>query len=234
MDKENPHKGHRQRVREKILINGLNGLQPHEILEFLLFHTVAQKDTNPIAHKLISTFGSLENVLEASAEELMEKGNLSFNSAVLLSSVKGISMHYHKLKKEKTPIDSISKLKELFAPYFAGQQSERLIVAFLDSGLRVRSVKEFADGQENSFRVNARDIVRDAIVFNAYNVAIAHNHPVSSAKPSKNDINTTSEIKNQLEFFDVKLIDHIIFGVDGSFSFAGNENYNCFISEKGE
>ncbi len=230
MDNNNPHNGHRKRVREKILAGGLEGFQPHETLEFLLFHTVPQKDTNPMAHKLISVFGSLENVLEASAEELMSKGGISFNSAVLISSLRDIFSQYEKAKSSKTPIDSTAKMIELFKPFFTAQTNERLIAAFFDSGLRLKSVKEFGSGQENGFRFNAKDILREAITFNAYNVAIAHNHPVSTALPSKNDINATSDIKNQLEYFDIKLIEHLIFGTDGVFSFAGDEHTNCFIS----
>lgn len=234
MDKNNLHNGHRGRVREKILAGGLKGFQPHEILEFLLFHTVPQRDTNPMAHRLITVFGSLENVLEASAQELMEKGDLSLNSAVLISSLRDIFSQYEKAKSSKTPINTMAKMVELFKPFFVTQTSERLIAAFFDSGLRLKSVKEFGSGQENGFRFNAKDILREAITFNAYNVAIAHNHPVSTALPSKNDINTTSDIKNQLEYFDIKLIEHIIFGTDGVFSFAGDEQVNCFISSFGD
>ncbi len=230
MANTNPHQGHRSRVREKILANGLDGFQPHEILEFLLFHTVPQKDTNLMAHNLISTFGSLENVLEASPEELMSKGNLSLNSAVFLSSLTDVFSHYEKTKKEKTPIDSPEKMIGIFKSYFTGQTKERLIVAFFDSGLRLKTAKEFGSGQENGFRFNSKDILREAITLGAYSAAIAHNHPVSSAIPSKNDINTTSEIKNQLEHFDIKLIDHIIFGTNGTFSFASDEKLSCFVS----
>ncbi len=234
MANTNPHKGHRERVRQKILSGGLKNFQPHEILEFLLFHTVAQKDTNPMAHELISAFGSLENVFDASPEELMEKGKLSLNSAVLIASIKDISSYYERTKFEKTPFDSGDKIYHLFKPFFAVPQKERLIAAFFDSGLRLRAIKEFGYGNENTFRVNSKDIVREAITFNAYHVAIAHNHPVSYSTPSKSDINTTNTLKNQLEYFEIRLIEHMIFGTDGFFSFANDSTMSCFISGKGE
>ena len=230
MDKNNPHNGHRSRVREKILAGGLEGFRHHEILEFLLFHTVPQRDTNPMAHKLISVFCSFENVLEASADELMSKGGLSLNSAVLISSLRDIFSQYAKAKNSKKSINSTTEMVELFRPFVVTQTSERLIAAFFDSGLRLKSIKEFGSGQENGLRFNAKDILREAISFNAYSVAIAHNHPVSTRLPSKEDINTTSDIKNQLEYFDIKLIEHIIFGTDGTFSFAADEQVSCFIS----
>ncbi len=233
MANQNLHKGHRERVREKIVAGGLKNFQPHEILEFLLFHTIPQKDTNPIAHDLINIFGSLENVFDATAEELMEKGGLSQNSAVLIASIKDISSYYERTKIEKTPFDNGDKILNLFKPFFIGQQKEKLIAAFFDSGLRLRALREFGYGNENGFRVNSKDIVREAITFSASYVAVAHNHPVSDFTPSKADINTTNTIKNQLEYFEIELLEHMIFGTNGVFSFANDNTLSCFVSGEG-
>lgn len=232
MKTESPHQGHRKRVRERIVTEGLEGFQPHEILEFLLFHTVSQKDTNLLAHRLIETFGSFQNVLEATPKELMEKGKLSENSAVFLSSLTDVFSYYERNKEEKTPVNSPDKMVRIFRPYFIGQTSERLIAAFFDSGLRVKKISEFGAGQENGFRFNSKEVLKAAIVENAYGVALSHNHPTSLAVPSKNDINTTSDLKNQLEYFEIKLVDHIIFGANGTFSFANDRQLSCFISGK--
>lgn len=230
MTKNSPHKGHRKRVRERIMSEGLDGFQPHEILEFLLFHTVPQKDTNLMAHKLISTFGSLRGVLDASAEELISKGNLSENSALFLSSLTHVFAYYEKTKKENIPINSPDKMVRLFKPYFIGETSEKLVAAYFDSGLKVRHIEIIGAGQENVMSFNTKEILRTAITSGAYSVAIAHNHPVSSSLPSKNDINTTSILKNQLESLDIRLTDHIIFGTNDTLSFANDEQLNCFIS----
>ncbi len=234
MVNQNPHKGHRERVRQKIIAGGLKNFQPHEILEFLLFHTVAQKDTNHMAHELISVFGSLENVFDATAEELMETGGLSLNSAILISSIRDISSYYKDTKDKRTIYNTGDKILALLKPFFKGHQKERLVVAFFDSNLKKRAVKEFGYGNENAFHINAKDIVREAITYNASYVAIAHNHPVSDSTPSKADINTTNILKNQLEFFDIKLLEHLIFGINGIFSFANNDTMSCFVSGKGE
>lgn len=64
------HKGHRGRLRQRILEQGLDSLEPHEILEFLLGYAIPRQDTNPIAHALIDRFGTLEAVLSAEIPEL--------------------------------------------------------------------------------------------------------------------------------------------------------------------
>ena len=64
------HGGHRIRMRERVQSKGLEGLAPHEIIEFLLFYPIPRRDVNELAHQLTSRFGSLRGVLTASLPEL--------------------------------------------------------------------------------------------------------------------------------------------------------------------
>lgn len=59
------HEGHRKRLRERAAQTGLEGFQPHEVLELLLSETIPRKDVNPLAHALIDRFGSFSGVLNA-------------------------------------------------------------------------------------------------------------------------------------------------------------------------
>lgn len=49
---DNIHAHHRERMRKRIAKNGLDSLQDHEVLEYLLYPFIPRKDTNPIAHTL--------------------------------------------------------------------------------------------------------------------------------------------------------------------------------------
>ena len=64
------HQGHRQRMRERVQNYGLDSLADHEVLEYILYTTNAQRDTNEIAYNLLERFGDFASVLEASEEEL--------------------------------------------------------------------------------------------------------------------------------------------------------------------
>ncbi len=52
------HDGHRERMRERFLQTGFEGMEDHEALELLLYYFFPRINTNPIAHRLIDTFGS--------------------------------------------------------------------------------------------------------------------------------------------------------------------------------
>ncbi len=68
---KNVHAGHRERMRQRIRDHGLETLQPHEILEYMLYYIIPKRDVNPIAHELIDRFGSLDAVLQADEQALM-------------------------------------------------------------------------------------------------------------------------------------------------------------------
>ncbi|HOV69306.1 MAG TPA: hypothetical protein PLZ84_03175, partial [Clostridia bacterium] len=59
-------------MKNRFLSEGLDGFEPHQVLELLLFYAIPYKDTNELAHLLLDRFGSLSAVFEASIDELVE------------------------------------------------------------------------------------------------------------------------------------------------------------------
>ena len=68
------HEGHRDRMRQKFLQDGLDSFESHEALEMLLYYANPRKDTNEIAHRLIEDCGSLYDVFDAPIDTLMRMG----------------------------------------------------------------------------------------------------------------------------------------------------------------
>ena len=87
--KSDIHKDHRKRVRKMFLQNGVpDNIPEHQLLEFLLFHTIPRKDTNPLAHRILDAFGgSLANVLEAPYSELMKVEGVTETTAGLIKFI---------------------------------------------------------------------------------------------------------------------------------------------------
>ena len=88
------HQGHRQRMRERVQNYGLDSLAEHEALEYVLYLTNAQKDTNGIAHDLIDRFGDFAAVLEASEEELCTVEGVGPATARMLHLLPQICRYY--------------------------------------------------------------------------------------------------------------------------------------------
>ena len=96
------HDGHRDRMKNKLLEQGLDVFDDHNVLEFLLFYSMPRKDTNPLAHELLNSFRSLEAVFEASAEKLSKITGIGENTVTLLKLIPEVSRHYVFDKNRRT------------------------------------------------------------------------------------------------------------------------------------
>lgn len=81
---EHKHEGHRERLRNRYVLEGPTGFQDHEMLELYLFAVIPRRNTNDIAHALIDKFGSLRGVFFASPEELVKVPGVGRKTAQFL------------------------------------------------------------------------------------------------------------------------------------------------------
>lgn len=82
-----PHLGHRDRLRRRVAEQGLEGMPPHEILEFLLCYVIPRQNVNELAHALIDHFGSLEGVLCSGVDMLRSVRGVGLRTAQWLTLV---------------------------------------------------------------------------------------------------------------------------------------------------
>lgn len=68
--------------------------------------------------------------------------------------------------------------------------------------------------------VDVRLILRDALLTQATNLILVHNHPSGSLKPSQADLTITEKVKKAVEMMDIRLLDHLILTKDEFYSFA--------------
>ena len=211
------HDGHRERMRERFLKNGLEGFAEHEALELLLFYAIPQGNVNPLAHALIEEFGSLMNVLTAPVERLVKVKGVKERTAVLLRLSAGIARkaRLEELEQE-TPLTSYDKLGEYLLELFSQERNEAVYMLCLDQKGKLLSRKRLGEGTASAVNLDVRKLAADALTASASAVVLAHNHPSGIALPSRDDINTTEQARTALETIGVKLADHIIVA-DGDF-----------------
>lgn len=82
MDKRKDiHGGHRERLRQRLINEGSDNFEPHELLEFLLYYAIPRLNVNTLAHDLLNYFGSFRNVLGAEIPELMQVKGMGEHAA---------------------------------------------------------------------------------------------------------------------------------------------------------
>ena len=205
------HHGHRERMKQEFLQGGLAHFSEPRVLELLLFYSRLQGDVNPLAHRLLDTFGSLAGVLDAPPEALAKVPGVGENTVGLLKLLPAIAARYlaSRANAEMILSDSAS-LHELFLPYFFGARNEMSYLACFDSKLKLLGVKKISEGSPNANEISIRKISTEALALNATVVVLAHNYPSGLATPSEEDIFTTRYIQDSLRPLGITLYDHVI------------------------
>ena len=205
------HAGHRQRLKERFLRDGLDHFEEHQVLELLLFYGIPQRDTNEIAHELIRKFGSLSKVLEATPEELSEVKYVGDNVTTLFQLITAVARYYQvNCAMREEILTSIDACGRYLVPFFYERQNETVFLLCLDAKCKVLSCEKVGEGSVNSAGVPVRKIVELALKANATSVILAHNHPSGLAIPSGEDIHTTRLVAMALDAVEIGLVDHII------------------------
>lgn len=218
---KNLHKGHRSRLKQRYIKNGLDSFEDNQVLELLLFYCYPQRDTNEIAHKMINKFGSLHNLLEASPIDIMKECNVTENVAVLVSLTPHLSKRYIKGRwSKKDVLDNTKIIGEFAIGLFIGRKYECLYIICLDVKHQLLDVVLATEGTIDSAAIYTRNIVEIALRHNASSVVLAHNHPSGSLKPSREDIEMTKRIVKAFESIDIDVVDHVIVGGEKYFSFS--------------
>ena len=211
------HDGHRARRKQQYRDFGLDVLAAHEALELLLFYALPRVDANPVAHRLLERFGSLEGVLCAPLQELERVEGVGASAATLVSLVLPLARRARTLSTRRPVIlDSTQRAGDYFLDLFFGSTGERLYAACLDAKGKLLRCGVVADGGVDAVSLNLRRIVELAFQSSASAVILSHNHPSGVALPSEDDNRATLLAWDALHKVGVDLIDHIIVA-DGDF-----------------
>ncbi|MEG1499926.1 MAG: JAB domain-containing protein [Clostridia bacterium] len=219
-DKKQIHSGHRERLYEVATKASIESLSEIQALELLLTLVIPRKDTNSLAHLLIDEFGSFSRVLEADSSDLIKINGVGERSAKLIKLFPELFQYYKANKVvEKKKLSSFSELEEYLVAFLDSKPNEELYAVALNSNFEIIITKKLSSGSQNKVELNNRTILDFVNKFNPDSIVIGHCHPDGESFPSVEDINSTRSIKKLLMLLDVKLLDHVIVGKDGAYSF---------------
>ncbi len=219
---DNPHENHRARIRETFRKNGVDGMPDHNLLEFLLFYSIPRKNTNELAHRLISTFGSLTRVFDASYEQLLEVEGMGESSALLISTIPAVCRRYIEgsVSGKINLSEPEDAMNYIIKKFYGCNKLEAFYVLCLDAMGNLVNCCKVAEGTSGGVAVDKRVVLETAFRNNADKVIFAHNHPNGIAAPSKDDLALTSEFSTLLRGVGIRLADHIIVAGDDAVSLA--------------
>ncbi|MCR4645110.1 MAG: DNA repair protein RadC [Oscillospiraceae bacterium] len=208
--KKNPHAGHRERMRQRVRAHGFDGFAEHEILEYMLFHVIRRGNTNEIGHALIDAFGSVNEVLRADYDELVEVPGVGPACADYILYLRELYLAFDRYSFDGASLDNAEVRCAYFLRKLDMEQDELLLAACLDDTRRVKHQFVVARGSIGKMYLSHHDLLKGVLQSHCRLVVLAHNHPEGQTIPSYEDIDTTVSIARALHHFDIEVLDHII------------------------
>jgi DNA repair protein RadC len=211
--------GHRQRLRERFA-QGPEALPDYELLELVLFRTIARGDVKGIAKALIHRFGSFSEVVAAAPDLLAEIKGVG---PAIVHDLKLIEAAARRVAlgavKDRQVLGSWSSVIEYCRTAMAFAEIEQFRLLFLDKKNGLIGDEVMQRGTVDHTPVYPREIVRRALQLNASALILVHNHPSGDPAPSRADIEMTREIVSLAEPMGIVVHDHLIVGRKGHASF---------------
>lgn len=107
-----------------------------------------------------------------------------------------------------------------FRLQLAREPRERFVCAFLDSRHRIIEIRDLFQGTLHGCNVYPRVVAQTALSLNAAACLMVHNHPSGDPTPSGADIAITKRLRECLDLFEIRLLDHLVVGREGGCSMA--------------
>jgi len=198
-------------------------MHDYELLELLLTYSIPRRDVKPIAKTLIDRFGGLAGVLDADGEELSKIKGVGEMSATLISLVRELySTYLAENMKRGDVLSSPESVLKFARVRLAGLTNEAFMVIFLNVKNEVLDYTLLHEGTIDSVAIYPRRIIETALSKHAAGIILVHNHPSGNPAPSREDKALTSEITSAARTLDIRVLDHIVVGKAGYFSFLEN------------
>jgi DNA repair protein RadC len=209
-------KGHRERLRKRLLAQGGDALQDHELVEYLLALAIPRRDTKPLAKQLIAHYGSLAGLFAADATSLMRQSGMGETSAAAIKIVQAAALRMLSEPVREAPIlASWQALLDYLRADMAHLTIERVRVLYLN-GKNMLVLDEIAsEGSIDQSAIYIREVLRRAMDVGAAAIILVHNHPSGDSAPSRQDILMTREIADAGKKLGISVHDHVIIGKDG-------------------
>jgi len=210
-----------EQPRERLMSEGAGKLSEAELLAIFLRVGVKGMSVVDLSRKLLKDFNGLRGLFKASDEQLRTVKGMGTAKIATLRAIREISERWLQEKAQQGNFVECSKdVLDLLAHKFRDLQQEIFSVIFLDTKHRVLAVEGMFRGTINTASVFPREVVKKALDLGAAAIVAVHNHPSGNPEPSAEDRRVTEDLKKACQLMEISLLDHIVVGSNGHFSFA--------------
>lgn len=212
------------RPREKLRDLGAENLTKAELLAILIGSGTQNKSAVTLMQEVLNGCGDNLNTLgKMSIHDLMQYNGIGEAKAItILAACELGKRRQHEKAKEKEALNSPELIYEYMHSKLQDLDVEEAWVLLLNQSLKLIKAQRLSHGGITETAVDVRLILKEAILCNATVLAICHNHPSGSIKPSIEDDKITSKVKAACETMRIHFLDHVIITDGNYYSYRDN------------
>jgi len=216
---ENVHEGHRRRLRERALREGLDAFDPHQVIELLLFYALPRKDTSELAHVLIERFGTVLNVLTAPVEELTQIRGIGKRTAQWLNTLGELVESFAGLNdSDRVILRSCGDVLKFCEKAGKGIQRPQTFFIAMTSGGAVLVFDKMCDSTAWANAESLKRCLKAMLLLCAKNLIIAEFTEQAEPEIGADDRQYALSLAQTLETMDTGLLDVVLIGTERSTS----------------
>ena len=201
-----------ERPRERLLKLGSEALSAQEILALILGRGIKGESVMVTSQKLLSRFGNLKGIANASIEELTQISGIGQAKAAQIKAAVelGKRLEDDAVERQKPMVKSPADVAALVRSQLKGKKKEHFLVLCLDTRNRIINCRPVSIGSLDTSIVHPREVFKEAVSSSAASVIFVHNHPSGDPEPSGEDIELTKRLAKAGEIIGIDVLDHII------------------------
>jgi DNA repair protein RadC len=210
------------RPREKMLQKGSASLSDSELLAILLSSGNTEETAVDLARRILKDAGdNLSELSKHTIKSLSKYKGVGLAKAVTVMA----ALEFGKRRissdvSKKQQVTCSREVYDLISVHLLDKQYEHIWAIFLDRKNRVLHKELVSTGSITGTALDPNRLLRIALEVYATGIILCHNHPSGSLSPSKEDILMTQKIKETASLLNIHILDHLIVGENGYYSFA--------------
>ena len=206
------------RPREKMMLHGVSALSNAELLAILIGSGNTEESAVELMRKVLNDYrNNLNELGKASIDELCRYKGIGPAKAITILAASELGKRRKEEAIEERPaILSSRDVYQCLHPLMCDLPTEECWVLLLNQANKLIDKVKVSTGGLSATAVDVRCILREALMKRASAIALCHNHPSGSIRPSREDDLLTKQVAQAAECMNIRLVDHVIL-TDGAF-----------------
>ncbi len=219
MDKLNINQwAEEDRPREKLMRLGPSALTDAELLAILVGSGSTKEDAVTLMrHILADCKNNLNTLGKLTIRDLCKYNGVGEAKAITILAACELGKRRQSGKPEERPdLGTATLIYNYMHPQLQDLDVEEFWLLLMNQNHRLIKQIRISHGGITETAVDIRVIIREAVLANATMLAICHNHPSGSLRPSPMDNDLTTSIQRACQLMRIKFLDHVII-TDGAY-----------------